>query len=116
MLDSLHFGFGARRAPLVLQTEAAECGIACLAMVAAAHVHRTDLATLRQRFSISLKGVTLVDMVRLAEAMNLGSRAVRVELDELERLPAPCILHWDLNHFVVLLGVKRGVASIHDPA
>ena len=116
MLDSLHFGLGRSRTPLVLQTEAAECGLACLAMVAAAYGHRTDLAALRQRFSISLKGVTLADMVRLGDAMSLGSRAVRVELDELEQLPTPCILHWDLNHFVVLLGVRRGVATIHDPA
>ena len=117
MIDSLHFGFlGGLRTPMVLQTEAAECGLACLAMVAAAHGHRTDLAALRQRFSISMKGVTLADLMRLADAMNLSSRAVRVELDELERLPMPCILHWDLNHFVVLLRVRGGVALVHDPA
>jgi len=116
VLDALHLGFGARRVPLVLQTEAAECGLACLAMVASYHGHRTDLATLRQRFSISMKGLTLADMVDLADAMQLASRAVRVELDDLVRLPVPCILHWDLNHFVVLVRVRRGVAHLHDPA
>jgi ATP-binding cassette subfamily B protein RaxB len=115
-LDGLQLGWRRARVPLVLQGEAAECGLACLAMIAAAHGHRTDLAELRQRFSISMKGVTLADMVRLADAMQLASRAVRVELDELERLPTPCVLHWDLNHFVVLVGVKRGVAVLHDPA
>ena len=58
--DALHLAptvwFGAHRVPVVLQTEAAECALACLAMVAAAHGHRTDLPTLRQRFSLSLKG------------------------------------------------------------
>ncbi|MFY9511090.1 MAG: peptidase domain-containing ABC transporter [Rubrivivax sp.] len=103
------------RVPLILQTEAAECGLACLAMLASAHGHRTDLPTLRRRFSLSSKGVTLGDLVRMAEAMQLHSRALRAELDDLPQLQTPCILHWDLNHFVVLVSYKRGVAVIHDP-
>ena len=31
-----------RRTPVILQTEAAECGLACLAMVAGYHGHRID--------------------------------------------------------------------------
>ena len=104
------------RVPVILQTEAAECGLACLAMVASAHGLDTDLPTLRQRFSLSIKGVTLADLVRMAESLNLASRALRAELDELGQLQRPCILHWDLNHFVVLVGLARGVATIHDPA
>ncbi|HLL18464.1 MAG TPA: peptidase domain-containing ABC transporter [Rubrivivax sp.] len=102
--------------PLILQSEAAECGLACLAMVAGAHGLGTDLSTLRQRFSLSLKGVTLADLVRMAEDLQLNSRALRAELDELAQLQTPCILHWDLNHFVVLLGMRGGKALIHDPA
>lgn len=115
-LHGLRFGARGRRVPLVLQTEAAECGLACLAMVAGAHGLDTDLATLRQRFSLSLRGVTLADLVRMADGLQLNSRALRAELDELPQLQTPCILHWDLNHFVVLVSLKRGVALIHDPA
>ena len=112
----LRLGAGLQRVPLMLQTEAAECGLACLAMVAGAHGLATDLPTLRQRFSLSLKGVTLADLVRMADALQFNSRALRAELDELDQLQLPCILHWDLNHFVVLVSVKRGEAVIHDPA
>ena len=112
----LDLGLRAGRVPVMLQTEAAECGLACLAMVASAHGLLTDVAALRQRFSLSLKGVTMVDLVRMADALQLQSRALRAELDELDQLQTPCILHWDLNHFVVLVSVKRGVATIHDPA
>lgn len=101
---------------MILQTEAAECGLACLAMVAAAHGHRSDLTTLRQRFSLSLKGVNLLDMVRMAEDLKLHARALRAEIEDLAQLTHPCILHWDMNHFVVLVGVSRGMATIHDPA
>ena len=113
---NLNLGFGAGRVPVILQTEAAECGLACLAMVAAAHGFRTDLPSLRQRFSISHKGVNLVDMVRMADGLQLSARAVRAELEQLPQLQLPCVLHWDLNHFVVLVAFRGGVATIHDPA
>jgi ATP-binding cassette, subfamily B, bacterial CvaB/MchF/RaxB len=116
MLDRLQFGLGGRRLPLILQTEAAECGLACLAMVAAHHGLRTDLPTLRQRFSLSLKGATLADLARMAGPLNLSPRALRLEMEHLGQLQLPCVLHWDLTHFVVLKALKRGAAVIHDPA
>ncbi len=112
----LNLGFGGARVPMILQTEAAECGLACLAMVASALGHRVDLPTLRQRFSLSTQGVTMADLVRMADALQLQSRALRAELEHLEQLQQPCVLHWDMNHFVVLVAVRRGVATIHDPA
>jgi ATP-binding cassette, subfamily B, bacterial CvaB/MchF/RaxB len=112
----LDLGLRKRRVPVLLQTEAAECGLACLAMVASAHGLETDLSSLRARFSLSLKGVTLADLVRMADTLHLQSRPLRAELDELVQLQTPCILHWDLNHFVVLVSVKRGVITLHDPA
>ncbi|ODU08398.1 MAG: ABC transporter [Rubrivivax sp. SCN 71-131] len=113
---ALDLGLRRRQVPVMLQTEAAECGLACLAMIASSHGLQTDLAALRQRFTLSLKGVTMVDLVRMADALRLSSRALRAELDELAQLQTPCILHWDLNHFVVLVSVRRGIATIHDPA
>jgi ATP-binding cassette subfamily B protein RaxB len=108
--------FGRVRVPLVLQSEAAECALACLAMVVGAHGHRTDLATLRQRFSLSLKGATMADLVRMAGELRFNPRALRVEPQQLEQLALPCVLHWDLNHFVVLTEVKGQTFTLHDPA
>ncbi|MDE2298842.1 MAG: peptidase domain-containing ABC transporter [Burkholderiales bacterium] len=115
-LEGLRLGLGARRVPMILQTEAAECGLACIAMVASQHGLRIDLPTLRQRFPVSLKGATMADLVRLAGQLQLNSRALRAEMQHLPELVLPCVLHWDLNHFVVLTEVTRGVAVIHDPA
>ncbi len=108
--------FGSRRVPMLLQTEAAECALACLAMIVGAHGHRTDLATLRQRFSLSLKGATMADLVRMAGELRFNPRALRVEPQQLEQLALPCVLHWDLNHFVVLTDVKGNTVTLHDPA
>ena len=115
-MHGLHLGARRSRVPVVLQAEAAECGLACLAMVAGAHGLDTDLPTLRQRFSLSLKGVTLAEMVRMADAMQFNSRALRAEPPELAQVQLPCVLHWDLNHFVVLVALNRDGAVIHDPA
>ena len=109
--------FGARRRlPVFLQTEAAECGLASLGMVASFHGHRVDLAALRRRFTLSLKGATLAYLMQAAGRLHLAPRALRLELDELPRLRTPCILHWDLNHFVVLASAGPREAVIHDPA
>ncbi len=115
LIEALSFGFG-RKLPLVLQSEGAECGLACLAMVLGYHGVQTDLAALRQRHAISLKGMTLNTLAQLAERENLGFRALRLELGELKSLRLPAILHWELNHFVVLKEVRGTSAVIHDPA
>jgi ATP-binding cassette subfamily B protein RaxB len=116
MIDALRSGLVSARLPVILQTEAAECGLACLAMVASHHGMQTDLQVLRRRFSLSMKGATMVDMVRMAGQMHLHARPLRAEMEHLDQLAVPCILHWDLNHFVVLKEVRRGQAVIHDPA
>jgi ATP-binding cassette subfamily B protein RaxB len=111
----LQFGW-LRRLPMMLQTEAAECGLACLAMIASHHGHDVDLAGLRRRFSTSLKGVTLARVMEMAGQLGFTCRPLKLDLDELSQLRTPCVLHWDLNHFVVLKRAgKRGIV-IHDPA
>ncbi len=104
------------RLPLTLQTEAAECGLACLAMVAAYHGRDTGLSQLQRRFGLSLRGASLKDLVAIAGHLGLASRPLRLEPDELRLLSTPCILHWDLSHFVVLKSVSAGGVVVHDPA
>ena len=113
-LESLSMGLR-RRLPVILQTEAAECGLACLAMVMGYHGVITDLATLRARHAISLKGMTLNTLTKMAGDEKLGFRAVRLELTDLAQLRLPAIVHWDLNHFVVLKSVKSDGVVVHDP-
>ena len=108
--------WGSQRVPSILQTEAAECGLACLAMVAGHWGHRIDLASMRRRFSVSLKGATLKSLIAMAQAMSLQARPLKLNLDHLSKLKLPCILHWNMNHFVVLADVDRKGAVIHDPA
>ncbi len=113
--QQLSFGLG-RRLPVILQTEAAECGLACLAMVLNHHGLVTDLAALRARHLVSMTGMALDTLAGIAHQEQLGTRGLRLDLNELAQLRLPAILHWDLNHFVVLKSVEAGRMVVHDPA
>jgi ATP-binding cassette, subfamily B, bacterial CvaB/MchF/RaxB len=101
--------------PVIRQTEAAECGLACLAMISSYYGHRIDLNTLRRRHPVSLKGVTLRAMIQVASQMQFACRPLRFELAHVRQLRLPTIVHWDMNHFVVLKSVARRGITIHDP-
>ena len=107
---------GKRKLPVIRQAEAAECALACIAMIACYYGFKTNLNSLRMRHSVSLKGSTLQGLITMAELMGMSSRALRVELESVELLQTPCVLHWNMNHFVVLKSVTRGRYVIHDPA
>ncbi|MET4681395.1 peptidase domain-containing ABC transporter [Stenotrophomonas rhizophila] len=100
----------------IVQSEAAECGLACLAMVASHHGNRIGLRELRRRHSLSLKGATLSQVMDIAAQMGFMSRPLRLDLEHLDELQLPCILHWDLNHFVVLTRVRKRDVTVLDPA
>jgi ATP-binding cassette subfamily B protein RaxB len=113
--EALRFGWR-RTLPMMLQTEAAECALACLAMVAVYHGHDVDLAGLRRRFSTSLKGVNLAQVMEMAARLGFASRPLKLDLPDLKQLKRPCLLHWDMNHFVVLKRVTSRGIVVHDPA
>lgn len=115
--SGLNLRFFARsRVPVRFQTEAAECGLACLAMVCGHYGRRKDLGDLRREWPVSLKGMSLSNLIEIGEQNGLTTRAVRLELDELRGLQTPCILHWSLDHFVVLEKAGARTLVIVDPA
>ena len=107
---------GQGRLPVLLQSEATECGLACLAMIAGYHGHEVDLNTLRRRHPISLKGTTLRGLMQVASQLKLIGRPLRFELEQLRELSLPAIVHWDMDHFVVLKEVTSREIVVHDPA
>lgn len=109
------FGFK-KKVPVVLQTEAAECGLACLTMVAQHYGDKRELSELRQDASLSLRGATLKNIMEMAHRLGLQSRALKIEMASLSQLSCPAILHWDMQHFVVLTTVTRNSIVIIDPS
>lgn len=107
---------GRHRVPMVHQTESSECGLACLAMICGHYGKNVDLIALRQQFNLSARGTTLSGLTGIAEQLGLASRPLSLDIDELGALKMPCILHWEFNHFVVLVSIKRNRVVLHDPA
>ncbi len=101
--------------PVILQTETTECGLACLAMIARYHGHDVDLNSLRERYLLSSRGTSLKQIIKIAGELSFSPRALRVDLDQLDKLQLPAIIHWDLNHYVVLSRIRGKTVEIVDP-
>ncbi|QDP01091.1 peptidase domain-containing ABC transporter [Thalassotalea sp. PS06] len=107
-----------RQVPLIMQTEIAECGLACIAMVANYFGHSVDMTSMRQRLQAGSSGMTLPQMMALSEQLQFSTRALQCPLEDVEKLKLPCILHWDMNHFVVLTkvsGSRQKKFTVNDP-
>jgi len=102
--------------PIVLQAEHSECGLACASMIASFYGHETDLNTLRRNEGLSSTGINLKNLIGIADSLCFTSRPIKLELEDLSKLKTPCILHWELNHFVVLKSANEKEVVIHDPA
>lgn len=102
--------------PLIMQSEMNECGLACLAMIASYHGKLIDIVTLRSRFRMAASGASVQHLLQAAAELELRGRALKLELSELPVLNLPVVLHWDLDHFVVLQRAGRNRFTIHDPA
>jgi ATP-binding cassette subfamily B protein RaxB len=115
LVDRLQLGLR-RKLPILIQAEMSECGLACLAMIAGFYGFKTELSSLRHEYPVSQRGAGLSVILRIAVAMGMGTRAVKLGLEELGELKLPCILHWNMNHFVVLSSCDKKNVVIHDPA
>jgi len=115
----LDFGIH-NKTPMIAQTEVAECGLASLVMVSCYYGNRIDLSMIRNQYSANIKGINLKQMIELADTLNLASRPLQCNVDEVHKLQTPCILHWDMNHFVVLTKVSgkgdKAKFYVNDPA
>ncbi|WP_017347383.1 peptidase domain-containing ABC transporter [Pantoea sp. A4] len=105
-----------KRVPVILQTESAECGLISLLMVMNHYGAQQDCRSIRSRHHLSSRGLNLASLNQIAVHEGFDTHAVSIELDELPALKLPCILHWDMTHFVVLVGRRRSQWVIHDPA
>jgi ABC-type bacteriocin/lantibiotic exporter with double-glycine peptidase domain len=96
--------------------EAADCGAACLAMVLGLYGRDTSLEEAREAAGGGRAGVSAFDLLEAGRRYGLRGRGVRLELEEIHKLPRGAILHWGFDHFVVLDRVGRRGVRIVDPA
>ena len=107
----------AAKVPVVMQMEALECGAACLAMVLACYGKWIPLEQVRVDCGVSRDGSRAGNVMKAARSYGLEAKGYRMGLEAVKGISAfPCIIHWNLNHFVVLCGFRGNHACINDPA
>ncbi len=102
--------------PFYKQLNAMDCGPTCLRMVAQFYGKHYNTDTLRQKAGFNKGGVSLLGISETAEKIGLRSRGIKITIEQLKEIQLPSILHWDQNHFVVLVSVNRNKIKIADPA
>ncbi len=102
--------------PMHFQAETSECGLACLAMISGYLGKELSLSQLRERYRIDGIGASIKDLIAVAKGLSLSCRPLKLELGDIDKLQLPVILHWDLDHFVVLTKVSKHAFTVHDPA
>ena len=108
---------GAAKVPVVMQLEALECGAAALCMVMAYYGKWVPLEQARLDCGVSRDGSKAKNIYLAAEHYGFDVKAFRMSPESLkEKGQFPCIIHWNMNHFVVLNGFKGKWVSINDPA
>lgn len=102
--------------PMIFQDEISECGLACLAMIAGYFGKGRSLRALRKTCQMAATGASVKQLMQAAETMQLRCRPLKFDIEDLSQLSLPVILHWDMDHFVVLNKLSRNHIVIHDPA
>lgn len=105
-----------KKTPTIFQMEATECGAASLSMIFAYFGKHLPLEQMRIETGVSRDGCNAGNVMRAAKKYGLECHGYRKEINSLLKLDAPCIIHWNFNHFVVYEGIKNGHAYINDPA
>ena len=100
----------------VLQMEATECGAASLAMILGYHGKSVTLEELRRECGVSRNGVNAKSIVKAARYHGLETRALRASVDGAKTIRTPAIIHWNMDHFLVLCGFNKKGAVLADPA
>ncbi len=98
------------------QLNSMDCGPTCLRMIARSYGRYYKADDLRHMSGFNREGVSLLGISETAEKIGFKTRGVRIYQEQLEHIPLPAILHWNQNHFVVLVEVKAKCIKIADPS
>ena len=108
---------GVAKVPVIMQLEALECGAASLAMVMAYYDKWVPLEQVRDDCGVSRDGSTAKNVALAAMRYGFDVKAYRFDPQTIQKEASfPCIIHWNMNHFVVLDGFKGNQAYLNDPA
>lgn len=92
-----------------------DCGPTCLKMISKFYGTYFNTDSLRHKSGFNKTGVSLLGISETAEELGFRTRGVKISFQQLRQVVMPCILHWDQNHFVVLISAAKKYLSVADP-
>ncbi len=105
-----------RRKLFIKQIDEADCGAAALGMVCRYFGSHVSLAEIRRLSHTTVEGTSMQDLCLAGKQIGLTPQALKIDRNVPEKLTAPAIIHWQNNHWIVLLKCKKGNYKIADPA
>lgn len=105
-----------RKVPSILQMEAVECGAASLTMILGYYKKYVTLEEVREKCGVNRDGSKASNILKAARSYGLSAQGCRVDIDKLMELELPVIIHWNMNHFLILEGYHKGIYYLNDPA
>ncbi|MBX4590323.1 hypothetical protein CF043_27035, partial [Klebsiella pneumoniae] len=112
--DKLKFNFK-KQVPFYFQNENSDCALTCIRMLASYYGKENILEYTLDKVDARKNSLSVSDIMYILRATGITPRPVGLDMDEFHQLKLPCILHWDMNHFVVLVKRKGDKYIIHDP-
>lgn len=92
----------------IQQYDSMDCGLSCLAMLCSHYGHEHSRKQLQQSFILKKDGVSLLGISKVAEDLGFKTVGGKLSFNALmKEAPLPCIIHWDQNHFVVVIKIKK---------
>lgn len=104
------------KVPWIGQHNPGEDGLVCVAIMLAYHNIKCSVKDLRKRYPQFTGGATLRGIMDLLNVNCLQARALSCPVEDVDKLRLPCILHWNMQQFVVLAEIDDDIFYISDPA
>ena len=102
--------------PFFKQLDVMDCGPASLKIICKYYEKNFTMKFFRDKCNINREGVSLKDLSKVSESIGLRTLPLKVNYEDLQKkIPLPCILHWNYNHFVVLYKIKANKVYVSDP-
>ncbi|GCE30845.1 NHLP family bacteriocin export ABC transporter peptidase/permease/ATPase [Dictyobacter alpinus] len=105
-----------KRVPIVLQMNAVECGVACLAMILSYYGRKTSIAEIRNRYNVGRDGLSARSIAQASRDYGLRVRAISLQRNDFRFVSLPAIVHWEFNHFIVVEHWTPQYVDVVDPA
>jgi ATP-binding cassette subfamily B protein len=103
--------------PVERQMDVKDCGPACLKMIAKFYGKFYSLQYLRDKCGLSREGVSLLSLSYGADAIGLRTISIKASVIDLyQKIPLPCIVHWNRSHYIVVYKVTASKVYVSDPS